>query len=158
MSFNYLLHDYFSEGDAPIKRGFKKKLLFGSQFTINDVTYLVEHVEHYEVDDCDGKALIRMVRYKIPDTSTQFVHKCPVKKDAMEKLDRDDIVKLEQKLGKKRAAKRIEAWKTGRTKMQSYNKLEKKCPLCECIFWKENNLVPETVIVDGVMHKQRLRK
>lgn len=156
--FIYLLHDYFSEGDNPIKRDFKKKLEQGSRFTINDVTYLVEHVEHYNADDCNGKALIRMVRYRIPDTATQFVHKCPVKKDAMEKLDRDDVLKLENKFGKTGAEKKIKAWKQGRTKLRTYNHLEKECPLCECVFWKKNNLVPETVIVDGVMHKQGLKK
>jgi len=76
----------------------------------------------------------------------------------MEKLDREDVLKLEDKFGKDGAAKKITAWKAGRTKMNSHNKLESRCPLCECVFWKNRNIVPETVVVDGVMKKQGLRK
>lgn len=161
MKYRYVLIDFFdSEADKELQRDFSIKLERDMTFTINDVTYAVEHAEHYNaVDDVTiGKAIVKMVRYRISDTATSFVHKCPVKKSSMEKLDRDDVLKLETKFGKKGATKRIKAWKTGRTKLQSYNKLESKCPLCQCVFWKKHNRVPETVVIDGVMHKKGLKK
>ena len=163
MKYNYWFIDFFDDdGNTFIEYELDNELEQDSIFTINDVTYQVEYVEHQlSVTDekwYAGMAIIRMIRYKLSDTSTSFVHKCPVKKSVMEKLDRDDVINLEKKFGKIGAKKRIEAWKIGRTKMRSYNKLELKCPLCECIFWKENNLVPQTVIVDGIMSKQGLKK
>lgn len=157
MAFKYELVDYFDERtENTIKKVFKKKLVAGQQIEKNDVVYIIEDADWWP-DTRKGKAIIRMVRYKIPNTATSFVHKCPAKKKAMEKLDSDDVIKIEKKYGKKGAAKRIKQWKAGRAKLNSHNKIETQCPLCDCVFWKEKNEVPETVVVDGVMNKKRLK-
>jgi len=154
--FNYTLFDYF-DGDTENSRDmeFATKLKTGQTFKKSKVVYRVEECDHW---DGKGTAIIRMIRYQIPDTATQFVHKCPVKKSHMEKLDKDDVLKMEKAYGKEDAARKIKQWKSGRVKMQSHNKLEIKCPLCECVFWKKNNAVPETVTIDGVMKKKGLKK
>jgi len=156
MAFKYELIDYYDDRtENVIKRVFKKQLVRGQKIEKNDVVYEVEDADWWHDQ---GRAIIRMVRYKIPNTATQFVHKCPVKKKAMEKLDANDVLRIEHKYGKKGAEKRIKQWKAGRAKMNSHNKLETQCPLCECVFWKERNQVPETVVIDGVMGKKRKRK
>jgi len=154
--FTYVLYDFFDENtEHPIKMKFDHKLVAGEELDFNDVTYTVAEADFFEKH---GTAVTRMTRYKIPDTATQFVHKCPVKKKHMEKLDQDDVIKLEKQFGKDGAAKRVKAWKAGRAKMRSYNKYETKCPLCECVFYKDHNTIPDEVTVDGVMKKKKLTK
>jgi len=156
MMYNYLLFDYFDgETENGREMKFKDRLKCGQEFKKNKVVYRVEECDYW---NRHGTAIIRMVRYQIPDTATQFVHKCPVKKSHMEKLDKGDVLKMEKVYGKEDAARKIKQWKTGRVKMQSHNKLEIKCPLCECVFWKKHNAVPETVTVDGVMRNKVLKK
>jgi len=154
--FTYILYDFF-DGDTenPTKMVFDRQLKTDEELKFDGVTYKVIEADFF---DKHGTAVIRMTRYRIPDTSTQFVHKCPVKKKHMEKLDRDDVIKLEKKFGKKGAAKRVKQWKNGRTKMQSYNRIETTCPLCECVFYKKHNTIPDEVTVDGVMNKKQLVK
>jgi len=156
--FKYELIDFFDDKtENVITRAFKKKLVVGQTFEKNDVVYSVEDSDWFS-DRRKGKAIIRMVRYRIPNTATQFVHKCPAKKKAMEKLDSDDVLQIEKKYGKAGAKKRIKQWKAGRTKMNSHNRVETQCPLCECVFWKEKSEVPETVVIDGVMNKDKKGK
>lgn len=156
-NFKYELIDFFDDKtENAIIHTFKKKLVVGETFKKDDVVYEIEDADWWH-DRRKGKAIIRMVRYRIPNTATQFVHKCPAKKKAMEKLDKDDILQIEKKYGKKGAEKRIKQWKAGRTKMNSHNKVEIKCPLCKCVFWKEKNEVPEAVTIDGVMNKKVLK-
>ena len=164
MKYHYTLYDFFDDNtDNGIVRAFKEKLTDGQELKQDGVTYQVDQCDYWGPDNPMGKepfgtAVFRMTRYLIPDTSTQFIHKCPAKKKAMEKMDNDDVVKLQEQHGKVGAEKRIKAWKQGRTKMQSYNRLELRCPLCKCIFYKKNNQVPDSVTVDGVMGKKELRK
>ncbi len=158
MAFKYELIDYFDERtENTVKRVFPKRLLVGQVIEKNDVAYIIEDVDWWP-ETRKGKAIIRMVRYKIPNTATSFVHKCPAKKKAMEKLDSNDVIKIEKKYGKKGAEKRIKQWKAGRAKLNSHNKIETQCPLCDCVFWKEKNEVPEIVVIDGVMNKKRKKK
>lgn len=98
---------------------------------------------------------VRMFRYKIANTSTTFVHKCPAKKNASQKLSRDDQIKLEEKHGKAKLAKILNE----RVKIRSIGaQVQFKCPFCATTFWKEQFELPETVQVDGVMNKKKLKK
>lgn len=162
MGYHYILYDYF-DGDTsnPVTCEFKSTLVQGQILKRNGVTYCVEKCDYWGVNinkEYEGVAILRMTRYRISDTNTQFIHKCPVRKKSSEKLDRDDVLKLEKRFGKVGAEKKIKAWKKGRTKMQSYNKLETTCPLCGCVFYKKHNSVPDTVQIDGVMKKRKLKK
>lgn len=145
-----LTHVLFDSFDAqrenPIQLMFAKKLKEGNFFDVNDVRYKVEGVK---LRAGVPIATVRMVRYKIPDSATQFVHKCPAKKGAVERLDREDIVKIEAAQGKKMSS---------RVKMHSYNVKEQACPHCKTVFWKEHLVMPEEVEVDRVMPKRRKKK
>jgi len=154
----YILIELFddeAENEVIVHRN--KKLKAGDYFSIQDTTYEIEEVEWYSLA-IGGKALVKMVRYRIPDTATQFVHKCPVRKKQGEDITDSDILKFEKDLGKDKANKKIAYMKSGRVKMQSYNKLEIECPLCKCVFYKNHNSIPAPVIISKGMKKKRLKK
>jgi len=135
MEREYTLYDVFDERrERPVRREFTNKLEPGSQFTIDDVTYRVVTLE-------PQVAVVRMLKYKIPNTATQFVHKCPAKKGAFEKLSKDDVMKLDDL--KKRNLKTHD-----RVKMQGH--MKQKCPHCRTIFWKESMAMPDPVQVPKV--------
>ena len=152
--YRYTLIDWFDDvAGNPIELDLDEALELGDEFTVNDVTFSIEHIE-YQINKKGFNALVRMRRYRIPDTQTQFVHKCPAKKGMMSKLSRDDVIKLEKSVGKKQ----VTSWKNGRMKFSSYNKKEIVCPDCGTIFWKHNNCIPGTVDIDPIMNKKTLRK
>lgn len=136
-----LFDSYDTEKENPVKRAFKKSLTKHEEIEFDGVTYRVTKVDKRE-------AVLKMIRYQIPDTATQFVHKCPAKKSALEGMDREDIIKVEEKTGKKL---------TSRVKMSSHAKMVSVCPYCKTEFWKENNLVPEEVHVDKVFKKRKTK-
>lgn len=142
----HILFDHFDvERENPVTLKFSGLLRAGETFDVNDVTY---RVTKHKTQAGVPTLVVRMIRYKIPDTSTQFIHKCPAKKGAVEKLDREDVVKIEA-TGTKL---------NGRVKMQSYNVKEQACPHCKTVFWKDNIALPEEVEVDRVMPKRRKKK
>ena len=156
--YPYVLIELFDEeGENEVVVSRKKKLKAGNTFKIQDITYEVEEAEWYKSEG-KGKALVKMVRYRIPDTATQFVHKCPVRKKQAEAMTDKDILKFEKEYGKDKANKKIEYMRQGRVKMESYNKLEIECPLCECVFYKNHNSIPAPVIISKGMKKKRLKK
>ena len=140
-----LFDEYDEDRQNPVTLKFAKILTEGKMFEVHDVRYLVKAVKQRAGVRI---ATVRMIRYKIPDTATQFIHKCPAKKGAVEKLDREDVVKIEA-TGKKL---------NGRVKMQSYNVKEQACPHCKTVFWKEHLVLPEEVEVDRVMQRGRKKK
>jgi hypothetical protein len=151
--YSYTFVDWFDDDAAnAVTQKLKKKLEVGDIFNINDVTFSVEHIEY--TDKKKAKALIRMRRYKIGNTQTQFVHKCPAKRDMMGKLSREDVIRMEENVGKKQ----VDSWKKGRVKLNSYNKKEIICPECKTVFWKEYDDIPDTVEVTATLNKKVLRK
>ena len=152
-----LIESFDDEAENEVIVNRKKKLNPGDSFKIQDITYEVEYTEWYGSEKT-GKALVRMVRYKIPDTATQFVHKCPVRKKQAKSMTDEDVLKFEKELGKRKANKKMAYMKEGRVKMQSYNKLEIECPLCKCVFYKNYNLIPQSVTINRGMKKKRLKK
>ena len=123
IKYHYELVDFFDETTENVQlRTFPKKLHNDQMLEMDDVTYRVEECDYWK-DKKLGRAIVRMVRYRIDDTATQVTHKCPAKKKAMESLDSDDVIKIEHKYGKKGATKRIKQWKAGRAKMNTHNKL-----------------------------------
>lgn len=141
MDHEYTLFDVFDEEkERPVKREFDEELEPGNEFTIDGVTYRVLTVDR-------PVAIVRMFKYKIPNTATQFVHKCPAKKGAFEKLGREDVVKLEDT--KKRNLNTHE-----RVKMQGH--MKQQCPHCKTIFWKESMEMPEPIQVPKVYGKKKL--
>lgn len=141
-----MLFDNFDvERTNPVTLKFSGLLKVGETFDVSDVTY---RVTNRGTQAGVPFLIVRMIRYKIPDTSTQFIHKCPAKKGAVEKLDREDVIKIEA-TGTKL---------NGRVKMQSYNTKEQACPHCKTVFWKEHIALPEEVEVERVMPKRRKKK
>lgn len=148
----YMLFDYYDKEKVnPLAWSFEHIVERNETFEANGVIYKIVKRFKYETKRA---AFVRMIKYKIPDESTQFVHKCPAHKSKMDKLSRDDVIKLEKKLG----VKKVKALKTGRIKMRSYNALEFKCTHCNVIFFKEHNSLPDTVQVNKTMSKKILRK
>lgn len=142
-----LVETYDKEAMNECEHVFQFPLRVDEEFTIDDVTYIVDHAEWY-ADKQFGKAMVRMTRYRIPDTATQFVHKCPAMEKHMSKLSHDDLMKFEAKLGEKT----VEGLKKGRVKMRHHKTLEQKCKHCGVVFWKKKNVLPEQVDVDVEMN------
>jgi len=143
----YTLYDFFDrEKTNCVLRNFSKPLKVKQRFIINDVEYKVTRIKK-------KVAIVRMIKYKIDNSNTSFVHKCPAKKSTMEKLDQDDLIKLEKKVGKKQ----VKSWTAGRVKMRGHFK--QQCPFCKVIFWKESFEHPEEVSVNKIMkHKQLIKR
>lgn len=146
-----LIEVWDTEGENKIEVKLKKRLSVGDQFTIDGVTYSVEETDWFE-DQGSGTALVRMIRYRIPDTATTHVHKCPAKKEHIQQLSSDDVVKLENKHGAKKVKKYM---RSPNIKMRTHSTLETKCPGCGVVFWKKNIALPDTVEVEKVMDEER---
>lgn len=145
----YTLFDvYDKEKQNPVTLNFPFQLEKGKRFKRKDVSYRVVSLK--------GKtAVVQMVRYKLANTATQFVHKCPAKRYAADKMTREDIVKLEKEQGKEKAAQ----IRNERVKIRSLGaQTVMKCPFCKVEFYKDQFELPDTVDVDGVMKKKKLKK
>jgi len=140
-----LVETWDHDGENEIDVCLKRQLNIGDRFTIENVTYQCEECDWFEKDG-RGKAVVKMVRYRIPDTATTTVHKCHAKKEHFNSLSGDDIIRLEQEHG----AKKVKAWR-GKVKLKTYNKLESTCEFCKVVFWKKINAVPDTVEVELMM-------
>lgn len=143
--FKFTFYDWFDDfTENPVSIKVPNALKAGDTFEQDGVTYKVKdaHVWH---EEREGAALVRMTRYRIADTSTQFVHKCPAKNRLTTKLTRDDVTRIDSDKG---LAKR-KHWE--RVKLQSHNRLETKCPDCGVVFWKNAIDLPSEVVIDGVM-------
>ena len=137
MEYEYTLFDVFDRSQSnPVKRRFKKELQLGDEFTIDDVTYRVVLIERH--------AVVRMFKYKIPNTATQVVHKCPAKKEMLDALSKEDLLKISDPKGKK---------KSNRIKMRGGAVTQ--CPHCKVTFWKEKEERPEQVEVESLFHKSK---
>lgn len=144
-----LVETYDNEAINEVEHVFKFPLKVNQEFTIDDVTYIVEHAEWYPTEKY-GKALVRMTRYRIPDTATQFVHKCPAMERYMSGISKEDIMKFEARFG----SKTVEGLKKGRVKMRHHKSLEQKCDHCGVVFWKKQNIIPDEVDVETQMDKE----
>ena len=156
--YSYILYEVFDgQTQNEIEWSFYHKLVQDQSFDINDVTYEVLETDFF---DGGGKAIVQMTRYRIGDEATQFVHVCPAKKDADDKMDRDDVVDLKKQIGQKEFDKQVKRWKKQqkRVKLKAYNRLEITCPFCKVVFWKVNNSLPAPVEINGVRGKAVLRK
>ena len=79
MSLEYTLYDHFDrEMNNAVKKKFKDTLSVGQEFTIDDVSYRVTQTSPPNAKEL--MAIIRMTKYRIPNTATQFMHFCPAKK------------------------------------------------------------------------------
>lgn len=138
----YTLFDVFDRKKAnPVKRNFKKELEIGDEFVIDEVTYRVLIVERH--------AIIRMIKYKIPNTATQVVHKCPAKKEMLGQLSKEDLLKITDPKTKKNL-------KTSRVKLQG--SIVTQCPHCKVTFWKEKEERPEKVEIKSLFQQKGKRK
>lgn len=148
--YPYTLIEFWdNEGDNGVVVGFDEILQAGEAIVIDDVEYIVEECDWSAVKK-QGMALIRMYRCKIPDTATTYVHKCPAKKQHVENLTADDILKLEKRYGKKKT----DSWlQSNKIKLRTFSKLETKCEHCGVVFWKDKRDLPDTVQVDSGLDK-----
>jgi len=121
----------------------------GNEFDLNDVTYKIESMDFKKKDTY---LTLKMIRYKISNTTTTIVHKCPARKNQFQKLPPATIDIMKEKYGKKS----VESWqRDGRMKMGSRS-LANVCPDCLCSFWKEEAQIPEKVIIKGTKLKKRM--
>jgi len=149
---DYIMYGYWDKTrESPVAWQFDHFVKKGETFDVEDVQYKIIRKVKTEKEKY---IVVRMVRSKILGTTTQQVHKCPARKEKLDKLDKGDKLKLEDKYGKKY----VEKFMKGRSKMRTYNKLEIQCPDCKVVFWKDYNGLPETVKVNKVMNKKRLIK
>lgn len=138
----YTLFDVFDRKKLnPVKRSFKRELEIGDEFVIDEVTYRVLIIERH--------AIVRMIKYKIPNTATQVVHKCPAKKEMLSQLSKEDLLKITDPKTKKNL-------KTSRVKLQG--SIVTQCPHCKVTFWKEKEERPEKVEIKSLFHKKGKRK
>lgn len=136
MDFEYTLFDIFDRDKKnPTTRTFKKELQLGDEFVINDVTYRVVILHRH--------AIVRMMKYKIPNTATQVVHKCPAKKEMLESLTEDDLLKIKDPIQQKEL-------KSSRVKMPGH--VVTQCPHCKVTFWKEKDERPVNVEVASIFN------
>ena len=139
MEYEYTLYDIFDRNKKnPVKRSFKKELCLGDEFTIDDVTYRVVIIHRH--------AVVRMLKYKIPNTATQVVHKCPAKKEMLESLSKEDLLKITDPKVKK-------SLKTGRVRMGGLTNIQ--CPHCKVTFWKEKEERPEKAEIQSLFNKRK---
>ena len=141
----YRFHEFFDqEGDKPIELNLNFTPVVGTIFELDDVEYQIDHLEGH-------MGIIKMIRYKVANTATQIVHKCPAIKNILNKMDRDDVVSFNENITKNPESKK------SRIRFNSHNKLNVTCPHCNVIFYKNENVVPERVTVEGVMNGNRKR-
>lgn len=145
----YQLHDYWDR-TRKVPWPFDHALKRGEVIENDGVEYVV-----VKKNSEKRWAVIRMTRYKIPNTSSQFVHKCPAKKDYSESLSQADIIKLQKKHGKEQTADIMNE----RVKIRAVGaQLTFGCPYCKVTFWRETFDMPPPVMVDPIMGKKQLRK
>jgi hypothetical protein len=136
------LYDYWDkEKAAAVYRDFPKRLKPKQTFEIDGVSYFVCSTRRNPTGSIS--AVVRMVRYRISDTATQVVHKCPALRDPQAKLSKEDVVKLDAVPAKKRV------------RTSAYNQLEHRCPHCGVVFYKSFNRIPETVLIPRVYKKRK---
>lgn len=134
---------YDEEKSNPVQISMRRSLGVGSEFEIDDVVYKV-----LEYDKKKNEIITKMIKYKLRNSVKQFIHKCPAKKAASVSLSRDDVIRLEDKYGEKRArailSERVS--KTIRTEIT--------CEYCGCLFWKEEDEPAKNLYVDKVLDKE----
>lgn len=141
MDYEYTLFDIFDRDRRnPIKRNFKNELQIGDEFVIDEVSYRVVITSQY--------AVVRMVKYKVPNTATQVIHKCPAKKEMLDGLSKEDCLKITDPKIKK-------SFKSNRVKM--HGGVVTQCPHCKVTFWKEKEEHPEQVEVQSLFHNKKER-
>lgn len=156
-TFTFTFYDWFDgQTENPVKLmlpGKEAARVFTTRkFERDGVEYVVKDAHVWE-EDRRGVALVKMVRYHVPNTTTQFVHRCPARARLTTKMTRQDVTRIDSKVG--RAIRK--PWKLAtndRVKMSGHNRLEMRCPHCGVVFWKEAIELPDTVEVDGVMKKK----
>lgn len=130
----YVLFDsYDSDKENPILLSFETPLEKSKKFTINDVTYKVIKMGKKK------NVIIKMIKYKIDNTATSIVHKCPKKDELNAQLTDDKI----ETFRKKHGDKAVDTLMSSRVKLHSMK--ETKCPFCKVKFWKEKVEIPEEV-------------
>lgn len=131
-------YTFFSEYDIekknPAKKTLNKKLNIDDEFIIDNVTYKI-------IKKIKPKTFfIKTLKYKIKDTTTTIVHKCPAIKDRIKKLDENDFKKYKSRL-----------------KLKTMNVVN-YCPTCGVIFYKDKKCIPESFDVYSIKNKVALKK
>lgn len=131
-----------------------KELKKNVMFTIEDVTYLITKIFKKKKNFGNEKLVeTRMVKYKIPNTVTTHVHKCPAKLKEMENLSVEGRKMLVGKYGENT----VNQWQlTGRVKLKI--ELAHQCPGCKVTFYKDEVIAPESVKVVSTKGKKKLKR
>ena len=149
----YCLFDFHDVGYCnPKHYDSKKKLRVSDQFNLDSVTYMVtkKFKHHLHSGVC---LVVKMIRYKIPNDATTFVHKCPALKGQMTNMNVKHLKILIEKHGEDK----VEEWlKTGRVKMHTM-KLVNACPHCGVVYYKDKIEVPKEIEVISTSKKKKLR-
>ena len=129
------------------------KLKKDQMFTIDDVTYIITKIFKSKSHG-EGKLVeTRMVKYKIPNTVTTHVHKCPAKMVQMRNID----VEQRKELVKKYGESTVNGWQqNGRVKLKI--ELAHQCPECKVVFYKDAMQTPEAFQVTPIRGKKKLKQ
>jgi hypothetical protein len=130
-----------------------KRLKKNEMFIIDDVTYIVTKV--FKKKSMGKGKLIetRMVKYKVPNTVTTHVHKCPAKMVQMKNISVEERKKMVSKYGEST----VNGWQlSGRVKLKI--PLAHQCPGCKVVFFKDKAELPETVNVVSTKGKKKLKR
>lgn len=147
-SIKYKLTDFWDR-DNVIDWEFDSHPKAKDKFKHRGVTYLL-----LEVNPKKKTAMARMWKYRLPDTSGQFVHKCPAKKNIESRLGKDDIIKLQDKY----TDKQIAEIRNHRVKIRYHGaQLKFRCPFCKTLFYKKKVRLPDPVQVTATMSKRKLK-
>jgi len=147
-----LFSKYDEKKERPIKKEIEKKINVNNEICIDDVYYKV--IKKYESRKLGPCLIVDMVRYKINNTTTTIVHKCPALNNAVKKLDEHDFKKLKEKYSEKKINDLLEST---RTKMKTMG-LVNICPTCGVIFYKDNQELPESIEIESLKNKVQLKK
>lgn len=129
------------------------KLKKNEMFVHDDVTYMITKVFRKKSMGPDKLIETRVVKYKVPNTVSTHVHKCPAKLVQMSEI----TVEQRKKMVKQYGEVTVNGWQQqGRVKLK-LDTLAHQCPGCKVVYYKEKNLLPDSVKVTSTKGKRKLK-
>jgi hypothetical protein len=110
----------------------------GHEIELGDVTYqVIDSFEHKG----ERALVLKAIRQRVDDTTTQIIHKCPARREMLLNLSNSGKTTLKEKLGEQRFARAV----SERVRLSIND--EATCHECGCVFWKKNALRPNAIFV-----------
>jgi hypothetical protein len=119
----------------------------GHEIDLGDVTYqVIDSFEHRG----ERALVLKAIRQRIEDTTTQIVHRCPARREMLLSLSSGRKSTLKEQLGNQRFLRAV----SDRVRLSIND--EATCHECGCVFWKNNPQRPDTVFVKHEYGEQRI--